>query len=205
MILSKRVIIAATIVAMGVFSCTDEFENETTREVELGEQKENINSKSSVDASRDTAEIKNELDPVKMLALINEKRAEGCNCGDTYMEPVAPLEWDSTLEVAALQHTQDMVTNKFLSHQGSDGLWAGDRLNALGYSWWTWGENVARGYFESEEEVMQAWLNSAGHCSSIMSPDFTEVGAAEISDPDTYNSWFGYQNYWTQVFARPGN
>jgi uncharacterized protein YkwD len=42
-----------------------------------------------------------------------------------------------------------------------------------------------------EDEAMKEWLNSPGHCTNIMNPAFTEMGA-----------WISGL-YWTQVFAQP--
>lgn len=91
---------------------------------------------------------------------------------------------------AASGHSQDMAEHGIMSHVGSDGSNPGERITREGYSFSTWGENVAWGY-PTVERVMAGWVSSAGHCKNIMNPRFTEFGAAEID------------RYWTQVFARP--
>ncbi|NLO78992.1 MAG: CAP domain-containing protein [Xanthomonadaceae bacterium] len=59
-----------------------------------------------------------------------------------------------------------------------------------------WGENIAAGQ-RSVAEVMQDWLQSAGHCANIMNPLHAELGAAAaVSGTDA-------RIYWAQVFARP--
>ncbi len=199
MILSKRVIIAATIVAMGVFSCTDDLNEDLTQN---NVKTKNLKSEQALDNDRDSSA--NEIDAELMLSLINQVRAEGCNCGDTYMEPVPALEWNSQAEEAATAHTVDMAENSFMGHSGSDGSSAGDRLRRAGYSYRTWGENVAQGQ-RTEEDVMNSWLNSAGHCRNIMNPNFTHVGAAKVTgETQCPYPWFCYPSiYWTQVFAAP--
>ena len=77
-----------------------------------------------------------------------------------------------------------------LSHQGSDGSDAGDRITQAGYTWQTYGENIAEGY-TSEEAVIKGWLESEGHCQNIMNGAFTEMGVATSG------------SYWTQVFGTP--
>lgn len=77
-----------------------------------------------------------------------------------------------------------------MSHVGSDGSTPDTRIAATGYRASWWGENVAAGS-ETVDEVMDAWLKSAGHCSNIMSSNFTELGVGEAG------------HYWTQVFGRP--
>ncbi|MDH3238519.1 MAG: CAP domain-containing protein, partial [Deltaproteobacteria bacterium] len=51
------------------------------------------------------------------------------------------------------------------------------RITRQGYQWWTYGENIAVGY-QTVSAVMQAWLDSEGHCRNIMNPAFAEIGAA---------------------------
>ncbi|MBL7110645.1 MAG: hypothetical protein ISS19_01740 [Bacteroidales bacterium] len=48
--------------------------------------------------------------------------------------------------MAAQDHSDDMDENNNLSHTGSDGSSAGDRLDSIGYKWSTCGENIAVGY-----------------------------------------------------------
>ncbi len=142
---------------------------------------------------------KNEINASKMLKLINQKRAEGCNCGGTQMPPVPALKWNGKVEEAATIHTIDMATNAFMDHTGSDGSSTGQRLSRVGFSWSAWGENVAQGQ-TSEEAVMKSWLESPGHCTNIMKSKFTLVGAAKVSGKSS-NPWIPGV-YWTQVFAK---
>lgn len=128
------------------------------------------------------------LDKVKMLSLINAVRSTGCKCGSTNMPKVNPLAWNDTLAVAALNHSTDMNVKGYFSHTNKENLDPGDRLRNLKFPWRTYGENIALGQI-NEEDVMQAWLNSPGHCQNIMEESFKLVGVARVN------------NYWTQVFA----
>jgi len=127
---------------------------------------------------------------VKMLAYINEIRAQGCTCGSTYFPPASPLTWNFSLQQAAERHASDMSTNQTTTHTGSDGSTAPDRITAAGYSYLTWAESLATGY-ASIEEVMQAWMDSPGHCANILDSRLTEVGVAQENC------------YWVQVFGEP--
>ena len=126
----------------------------------------------------------------KMLALINQQRQKGCNCGNTYYKAVPPLKWNATLEKVAKAHSDDMRHRNTMTHYGKDGKDPGNRLSKAGYKWLTYAENVAMGQ-QNEEEVMKSWLKSPGHCANIMNPNVTEVGVARSGD------------YWTQLFAAP--
>jgi uncharacterized protein YkwD len=123
-----------------------------------------------------------------LLQLVNDARKKGCNCGDTYYDAVPPLSWNDQLEKAALAHSSDMNQNKYFSHIGQDGSNAGDRILNAGYSWKFYGENIAEGY-KTEQEVVEGWLSSPGHCRNIMNKSYKEMGVARTGD------------YWTQAFG----
>ena len=123
-----------------------------------------------------------------LLQLVNNVRQAGCTCGTTVMPSVPVLSWNNNLAAAADIHSLDMNSNLFLSHTGSDGSSAGDRITAAGYAWQAWAENIASGYM-SEQAVMNGWLGSEGHCKNIMSSNLKEVGVAREG------------NYWTEDFG----
>jgi len=129
------------------------------------------------------------LDQDKLLSLINTERTAGRFCGSTFYSATSSLSWATKVETAARIHSDDMYRNNFFSHTGSDASSTGDRLTRVGYTWRTWGENIAWGY-TSEESVVTGWLNSEGHCQNIMNPAFSEMGLSRVG------------KYWTQVFAR---
>ena len=102
---------------------------------------------------------------VDMLTAVNQARSTAPVCGS----PVPPLSWNCLLQNAAIRHTEDMATNGYPAdgHTGWDGSIPSQRVTEAGYSWSFVGENVAGGQ-RSIDAVMQAWLNSSGHCSNIM-------------------------------------
>jgi len=133
-----------------------------------------------------------------MLEAVNAVRAQARECGsEGYFPAVSPVSWSCELEAAALGHSMDMGDNNFFSHTGSDGLSVGSRATEAGYVWSTVGENIAAGYF-SVSTVVQAWVDSPGHCANLMRSSFTQLGAARYDNPSSY-----YRVYWTQVFGAP--
>lgn len=142
----------------------------------------------------DTMTVSNEssvaatVNKTVMLQLVNDVRKSGCQCGDTYYYPVAAVSWNNQLEAAAYEHSEDMFTNNYFNHTAPDGSNGGVRIERAGYSWMTFGENIAMGY-RSEKEVVADWLKSPGHCKNIMNGSFKEMGVARAG------------NYWTQEFA----
>ncbi|MGF1734666.1 CAP domain-containing protein [Photobacterium satsumensis] len=133
----------------------------------------------------------------QMLYAVNQARSQQQVCGSDVMPAVPALEWDYNLESAAFTHSSDMANNNFMSHTGSDGSSPEDRINATGYSWSTWAENVAAGQ-KDIDAVMTSWMNSPGHCKNIMNGSVTEMGASYVENSSTQ-----YGIYWTQVFAKP--
>lgn len=132
-----------------------------------------------------------------ILEEVNQARAEPRRCGDQAFEPAPPLSWDQQLGETSLAHSQDMAEKDYFSHQGRDGSQAGDRARRQGYSWQRIGENIAAGQ-GSAEQAVSGWLVSPGHCKNIMNPDFTEMGAAYATNPQSAATV-----YWTQVFGTP--
>ena len=123
-----------------------------------------------------------------MLSEVNELRRRGCRCGETQMPPVEALQWNQLLTRAAARHAEDMYSNDFFEHRGSDGTDSSDRVSEAGYRWRAVGENIAWGY-DGVRTVVEGWRDSPGHCRNIMSPNFTEIGAARRG------------TYWVQTFG----
>jgi uncharacterized protein YkwD len=135
----------------------------------------------------------------EFLDAVNQARSEDRMCGTTPFSAAPPVAWSDLLAMAAYLHSEDMATNQFFSHTGSDGSTPGDRIDREGYDWWTYGENIAVGY-PTVSAVMQGWLGSDGHCRNIMNPAFGEIGAAYAEGP-----YLGTPSapYWTSDLASP--
>jgi uncharacterized protein YkwD len=133
----------------------------------------------------------------KVLSLVNAARGKPRKCGRKSFPAVPALTSSAVLNRAALVHSQDMAKNDFFEHQGSDGSQVGERAARVGYRWRAVAENIAIGA-ETAEIVVDGWLKSPGHCVNIMSPNYTEMGIAYVTDPKS-----GPGIYWTQVFGRP--
>lgn len=134
--------------------------------------------------------VENQANKDAVLQLVNNARAKGCQCGDTWMPAVSPLTWNTLLELAAARHSKDMADRKYFSHNTPAGTTPSQRITAAGYNYNWWGENIASGP-QSEADVVKGWLNSPGHCKNLMSPNFREMGVGRTA------------NLWTQVFAAP--
>ncbi|MER6981598.1 CAP domain-containing protein, partial [Streptomyces carpinensis] len=117
----------------------------------------------------------------RVVQLVNAERAKvGCS----------PLTVNAELTKAAQAHSQDMAGHQNMSHTGSDGSSPGDRITGAGYSWSSYGENVAYGY-STPEQVMAAWMSSPGHKANILNCGYKEIGVG-LAQPGSY---------WTQDFG----
>ncbi|QIP82949.1 CAP domain-containing protein [Streptomyces sp. Tu 2975] len=117
----------------------------------------------------------------RIVTLVNNERSKaGCS----------PVTLNAKLTKAAQAHSEDMAAHRNMSHTGSDGSDAGARITRAGYTWSTYGENVAYGY-ATPESVMAAWMASPGHKRNILDCGFKEIGVG-LAQPD---------NYWAQEFG----
>ena len=131
----------------------------------------------------------------RVLALVNEARAEPRRCGREYFKAAPPLTLNPVLEKAAIEHAHDMARYAYMSHTGHDGSTPEQRVANAGYRWRVVGENVAMGPPDADS-VVEGWLGSPGHCANIMTPAFREMAVAFALNPKTE-----YRIYWTQVFG----
>ena len=119
----------------------------------------------------------------QVLALVNEQRA---NYG------LAPLSYSSELEAVAYAHSKDMAQNNYFSHTNLSGQSPFDRIKAAGISYRSAAENIAAGQ-KTPQEVVSAWMNSAGHRANILNSSVTKMGVGIYSGGS-------YGVYWTQLF-----
>lgn len=90
-----------------------------------------------------------------------------------------PLSVSATATRVAQKHAQDMATNNFFSHRGSDGSTGVSRLTAAGCRG-TRAENIAKGPF-NDKTVLQAWMDSPSHRASMLKPDVRVYGLANVN------------------------
>ena len=119
----------------------------------------------------------------QVLELVNEQRA---NYG------LAPLSYSKELEAVAYAHSKDMAQNNYFSHTNLSGQSPFDRIHAAGISYRSAAENIAAGQ-KTPQEVVSAWMNSAGHRANILNSSVTKMGVGIYSGGS-------YGIYWTQLF-----
>ncbi len=125
----------------------------------------------------------------QVIALLNLERAKIANC------PV--LNHNLQLAAAAEGHSQDMASNNYFGHTGTDGSSPSSRAIAAGYMLPV-GENIAAGQ-TTPQNVFNSWMSSAGHRQNMLNCSYRSTGVGYVSDPtDTFGP---YRHYWTQMFG----
>ncbi|RMG69957.1 MAG: CAP domain-containing protein [Chloroflexi bacterium] len=125
----------------------------------------------------------------EILGAINaERQAQG----------IQPLAMNMQLVAAAQRHSDDLASNDFLSHVGSDGSEFWQRITEAGYPMTTGAENVLFRWDASGVGAFQQWRDSPPHYANMMNPAYQEMGAA-------YSLSASGKYYFTLVLASRSN
>ncbi|MDR7273302.1 CAP domain-containing protein [Catenuloplanes atrovinosus] len=117
-----------------------------------------------------------------VTTIVNARRAEnGCGAVTT----------NEKLRTASRGHSADMAEQNYFNHTSLNGDTPWDRAGEAGYSR-AIGENIAKGQ-QTPEQVMESWMNSAGHRANILNCDAKETGVGLVYDGGT--------PIWTQMFG----
>uniref|UniRef100_A0A7C4XI66 CAP domain-containing protein n=1 Tax=candidate division WWE3 bacterium TaxID=2053526 RepID=A0A7C4XI66_UNCKA len=87
------------------------------------------------------------------------------------------LSENEALDLAAQKKLNDMFTNNYWDHTGPKGETAWDFISGSGYQYLLAGENLARGFSNSNDAV-KAWMNSPTHRANILNNRYKEIGIA---------------------------
>jgi len=133
-----------------------------------------------------------------MLNRVNRIRAAGAVCGVVRYPPTGPLRWNSKLQQAASAHSHDMADHNFFNHKSAtNGTTLSERLRSVGYRFQTAGENIGAGP-ATVAQVVDMWVASPGHCVTLMTAKFVDLGASCKNNSNSY-----YKTYWTLKAAMP--
>lgn len=119
----------------------------------------------------------------QVVKLVNEERAKA---------GLSPLTVKGNVTSAADVRAKELEAS--FSHTRPNGSDFSSALTAAGVSYRGAGENIAYGQ-KTPEQVMQGWMNSAGHRANILNASFTSIGVGH------YRSAAGV-DYWTQLFIQ---
>jgi len=111
---------------------------------------------------------------------------------------LTPLTVNEKLNQAAKLKAENMVQNNYFDHTSPTGITPWFWFRQVGYSYKYAGENLAIGFFESED-VYKAWLNSPSHRANIVNPNYTEIGTAVLTRFDGNNTIVVVQVFGAQL------
>lgn len=133
--------------------------------------------------SRPDADGSTEVFAAQVVKLVNEERAKA---------GLSPLTVKSNVAGAAETRARELEAS--FSHTRPNGSDFSTALTAAGVQYSGVGENIAYGQ-TTPEQVMQGWMNSAGHRANILNASYTAIGVGH------YRNAAGV-DYWTQLFVR---
>ena len=119
----------------------------------------------------------------QVVKLVNAERAK---------EGLSPLTVDVNVQAAAQVRAVEIQTS--FSHTRPNGSSFSTALKEQNVSYRSASENIAWGQ-RSPQEVVTAWMNSAGHRANIMNANFTKIGVG-------YHQNANGTKYWSQLFIR---
>ncbi len=165
---------------------------EETTAPETGSNEETTNTNTGNAGSNTTTETPATQTPAtetetksyaqQVVDLVNIERAK---------EGLAALTIDANVAKAATVRAGEIQTR--FEHVRPDGSGFVSALKEQGVTYRGAGENIAWGQ-RTPQEVVTAWMNSAGHRANIMNPNYVKIGVG-----NTQNS-SGTQ-YWVQIFT----
>jgi uncharacterized YkwD family protein/spore coat assembly protein SafA len=123
---------------------------------------------------------------MKVVELVNKVRAQNGL-------QLLTNNWE--LERVARYKSADMMQKKYFSHTSPTYGSPFTMMQNFGIRFSAAGENIAMGQ-RTPEEVMNAWMNSPGHRSNILSPSYTQIGVGFAKSSSGVC-------YWTQMFIKP--
>ena len=116
----------------------------------------------------------------EVIRLVNEIRVQN---------GLKALTANWELSRVARYKSEDMVKNRYFSHNSPTYGTPFQMMRSFGLSYRTAGENIAYGQ-RTPAAVVDAWMNSSGHRANILNSSYTQIGVGYCASG----------NYWTQMF-----
>ncbi len=112
-----------------------------------------------------------------------------------------PLQPSPILDTVAQSYAQQMKTEDFFDHTDPQGRTITDRLDAAGYAYTYYGENIGIGA-ASAREIYENWQASPPHRQIYLSPDMQQTGLGYVRVPAS-KPLYAQGYYWVMVYASP--
>lgn len=121
----------------------------------------------------------------EVIRLVNAERSK---------RGLYPLKYHWELSRIARYKSQDMIKNNYFSHTSPVYGSPFTMLSNFGINYVAAAENIAYGQ-KSASEVMNSWMNSAGHKANILSTSVTHIGVGAAKSANG-------TMYFTQTFVK---
>jgi uncharacterized protein YkwD len=127
------------------------------------------------------------LSPKPLIKIEKEKAVEGILTKEGIISQtnaqrekfgLPPLKESEILNLSAKMKLEDMFEKQYFSHDSPTGETLEDLMKKVNYEYIVVGENLAMGNFESDKEVIEAWMQSPGHRENILNSRYQEIGVA---------------------------
>lgn len=100
-----------------------------------------------------------------------------------------PFTLNVELSKVARIKSQDMTDKNYFDHNSPTYGSPFDMMKKFGISYNYAAENIAKGQ-KTPQEVVTAWMNSAGHRANILNPNLTQIGVGYDSRANTWTQQF---------------
>ena len=114
---------------------------------------------------------------------------------------MSKLSESYSLNRVAYKKAEDMFDRQYFAHQAPTGEEAGDLVSEFDYTFILVGENLAKGNFRSDEDLVEGWMNSPDHRDNILKSSYEEIGVGIKKD------YYEGQEIWmaVQIFGTPSS
>ncbi len=129
---------------------------------------------------QDVKQLENEV-----IRLVNNERAK---------RGLQALTQNWELSRVARYKSQDMINKGYFSHYSPTYGSPFKMMESFGIRFSAAAENIAYGQ-RTPQDVMNAWMGSAGHRNNILSPVYTQIGVGYAKNKNGVG-------YWTQMFIK---
>lgn len=147
-------------------------------------KRKSSNKNYNKDSSSDSDNVSSPSNDVsKVISLINDLRRKN---------GARPLKMTSKMNYVAQAHAEDMAANKYFSHSSLDGRSPFNRLTNAGVKYMAAAENIGDAF--SPKSVVNMWMNSPGHRTNMLNPNYSRCGIG-------YKRYSNTNIYYVIVFA----
>ncbi len=113
----------------------------------------------------------------------------------------SPLQEDFGLNEIARIKLNKMFEEQYFAHISPGGVGVSDIADSVGYEYLLIGDNLARGDYKDDLDVVIAWMDSPGHRKNILENRYEKIGIAVRKD------YYKDREEWiaVQVFSMPAS